>query len=303
METLLKVIPFEINNSINDIKYTIPYGVKMINATKMWEKGYTGKGVTIAVIDTGCDASHPALAGRIMGGKNFTTDDNSNPNIFTDYQGHGTHVAGTIAANTNEIGITGVAPNSSLYIMKALNKDGVGEISWLVNAVNYAINLKVDIINMSLGSSQNIPELYEIIKKAINNNILVVCAAGNKGDSDYLTNELDYPGAYEEVIEVGAINESLKITSFSNSNHFIDVVAPGENILSTYKNQSYATLSGTSMATPHISGALALLIEWSKEQFGRKLSETEYYAQLIKHTKDLVCDRKLQGNGYLYIEI
>ncbi|MGL5346123.1 MAG: S8 family peptidase, partial [Peptostreptococcaceae bacterium] len=288
MEDNIKLIPFTANEIVKDLAYTIPYGVSLINAQSIWTKGYTGKGVVIAIIDTGVDTKHPALAGRVIGGRNFTPDDNGNPSIYEDYNGHGTHVAGTIAANTNKVGITGVAPEASLLILKSLDKRGSGSITSVVNAINYAIAKKVNIISMSLGSPQNSPELRKAILTAVNNNIIVVCAAGNRGDNgNALTDELDYPGAYEEVVEVGAIDQNLKAGSFTNSNKFVDVVAPGVNILSTYINQSYATLSGTSMATPHVSGALALLIEWSKKEFGRTLTETELYGQLIKYTKTL----------------
>lgn len=304
MEDLIKLIPFNTDVVMSAISYTIPYGVSMINATNVWNMGYTGKGVVIAIIDTGCDTKHPALQGQIIGGRNFTPDDNSNPNIYEDYQGHGTHVAGTIAANTNKVGITGVAPDAKLLILKALDKNGSGTTKGIINAINYAISQKVDIISMSLGGPQDSKELHDSIISAVNDDVLVVCAAGNKGDSaNPNTIERDYPGAYNEVIQVGAIDSNKRAASFTNSNDLIDLVAPGVGILSTYKNQSYATLNGTSMATPHVSGALALLIEWSKKEFGRKLTETEYYAQLIKCTLPLSMSRRLQGNGYLYLNI
>ncbi|CEH34872.1 S8 family peptidase [Romboutsia lituseburensis] len=121
MNENLNLTPFTVESEVNKLDYTIPYGVTMLNATEAWKKGYTGKGVVVAIIDTGCDTKHPALEGRIIGGRNFTSDDNSNPDIFDDYQGHGTHVAGTIAANTTPVGITGVAPRS-----KFINIKGIG---------------------------------------------------------------------------------------------------------------------------------------------------------------------------------
>lgn len=296
--------PFSSEAITSNLQYTIPYGVSLINAPRAWKKGFTGKDVVIAVIDTGIDTKHPALANRIIGGKNFTSDDNFNSNIFEDYNGHGTHVAGTIAANTNNTGITGVAPDAKLLILKALDKTGSGTVSSVINAINYAISQKVDIISMSLGSPQDVPQLHEAVLRAVANNILVVCAAGNRGDNgNGLTTEIDYPGGYDEVIVVGAINKNLTIGPFSNSNKFVDVVAPGVSILSTYINQSYATLSGTSMATPHVAGALAILIEWSRKEFNRNLIEAEVYAQLIKCTKTLPMARTLQGNGFVYLNV
>lgn len=300
MFIIFKLTTYEVNNIKEKIDYTIPYGIEMVNATKMWENGFTGKDVTIAVIDTGCDINHPALKDRILGGRNFTDDDNGN--IYNDYQGHGTHVAGTIAGNKTEVGITGVAPDAKLFIMKALDRNGVGKVEWIINAIYCAVDQNVDIISMSLGCPNDDKALREAVDYAISKGVLVVCASGNDGDGNEDTNEMNYPGAYDEVIVVGAIDKNKKIANFSNTNIYIDVVAPGVEILSTYKNGTYATLSGTSMATPHVTGVLALLIEWSRKEFGRNLTETEYYSQLIKNTTTMKCSRKSQGNGFVRIK-
>lgn len=154
---------------------------------------------------------------------------------------------------------------------------------------------------MSLGSKEEAPLIYAAIKKAIASNILVVCAAGNEGDSNGDTEELSYPAAYNECISVGAVDYSKNIARFTNSNKSVDLVAPGVGIMSTYPNNKYANLQGTSMATPHVSGALALIINWSKKDFGRKMSETEIYTQLIRHTASLGFKKTLVGNGLLYL--
>lgn len=300
---IIKLVNYEIESTAGPLApaSVAQYGISLTNAEYMWKKGYYGKDVVIAIIDTGCDSKHPDLQGRIIEGKNFTTDDNSNPSIYEDYNGHGTHVAGIICANNKIKGAVGIAPQAKLLILKALDKNGSGSYQGLINALNYAIDKKVDIISMSLGGPNDLPGLHDVIVKAINQNIVVVCAAGNRGDNNYATQELDYPGSYEEVIEVGAIDQNKKPAFFSNSNQYVDLLAPGVQILSTYKNQSYATLSGTSMATPYVSGALALLIEWSKKEYGRRLSESELYGQLIKCTNSINFSRNIQGNGYLYL--
>ncbi|MGL5353529.1 MAG: S8 family peptidase [Clostridium sp.] len=305
MDNQIRLIHFTVNEEFEAKNVTeIPKGVSMIKAPEFWEKGNKGKGIKIAVIDTGCDINHPDLKDRIIGGKNFTTDDNGNPNIFTDYSGHGTHVAGTIAATENGKGVIGVAPQASLLILKALaGKNGEGPYEWIINAINYAIEKKVHIISMSLGGPQDVKELHDAIKKAVKNNILVVCAAGNEseGDTSGVIDEIGYPACYNEVISVGAIDYTRNTTIFTNSNKELDLVAPGVNILSTYPNNKLANLTGTSMAAPHVSGALALIINWAKIEFGRELSEVELYAQLIKRTVSLNYKKTIVGNGLIYL--
>jgi major intracellular serine protease len=299
MERKVSLIPYQFIAELEEVT-EVPKGVEMIQAPAVWEKS-TGKGITIAILDTGCDLTHPELKDRIIGGRNFTNDDNGNSEIFRDYNGHGTHVAGTIAASRNVKGVVGVAPEANLLIIKVLDRNGSGQYDWIINGISYAIEQKVDIISMSLGGPADVSELHEVIQKAVANNILVVCAAGNEGDGQDSTEELAYPGSYNEVISVGAINLERKISDFSNSNKEVDVVAPGENIVSTYLNGRYAKLSGTSMAAPHVSGALALIKDLSNQSFDRNLLEVEIYAQLIRRTIPLGNSPKLEGNGMVYL--
>jgi major intracellular serine protease len=301
MEQYVRVIPFKVIRQEEEVM-EVPKGVDLIQAPKMWNET-KGKGIKIAVLDTGCDLSHDDLKDRITGGRNFTDDDNSDPNIFKDYNGHGTHVAGTIAAHENDAGVIGVAPEADLLIVKVLNKDGSGQYEWIINGIHYAIEQNADIISMSLGGPADVPELHDAIKAAVKKNILVVCAAGNEGDGDDSTDEFAYPGCYNEVISVGAINLERDSSEFTNSHNEIDLVAPGEEILSTFLNGKYATLSGTSMAAPHVSGALALIKDLANKQFERKLSEPELYAQLIRRTVPLGNSPKLEGNGLVYLTV
>ncbi|WP_342512143.1 S8 family peptidase [Sporosarcina sp. FSL K6-1522] len=301
MENFAHLIPYEVIVKVAEVN-EVPAGVDLIQAPKIWN-ATKGKGMTVAVLDTGCDSRHPDLQERIIGGRNFTDDDRSNPTIFLDYNGHGTHVAGTIAAQKNDKGVVGVAPEASLLIVKVLNKNGSGQYEWIINGINYAIEQKVDIISMSLGGPHDSPALHTAIKKAVANNILVVCAAGNEGDGNDSTDEFAFPGYYNEVISVGAINQERRSSNFTNSHNEIDVVAPGEEILSTFLNGKYAKLSGTSMAAPHVSGALALIKNVVNNRFERQLSEPELYAQLIKRTIPLGFSPKLEGNGLVYLTV
>lgn len=299
MERKVRLIPYQVDALVEKVA-EVPKGIELIQAPKLWEKS-KGKGITVAILDTGCDVDHPDLQGRIIGGRNFTGDDHSTPDIFTDYNGHGTHVAGTIAAVENGVGVVGVAPEANLLILKVLDHQGSGQYEWIINGINYAVEQKVDIISMSLGGPDDVPELQQAIQNAIAKQILVVCAAGNEGDGLDTTDELGYPGCYNEVISVGSVDLNRRSSDFTNSNKEVDLVAPGEEILSTYLDGKYAKLSGTSMATPHISGALALIKELSNKSFERNLTEPELYAQLIKRTVPLGHSPKLEGNGLLYL--
>ncbi|MEN7423875.1 S8 family serine peptidase, partial [Bacillus licheniformis] len=136
---------------------------------------------------------------------------------------------------------------------------------------------------------------------AVKSGVLVVCAAGNEGDGNDRTEEYSYPAAYNEVIAVGSVSLTRESSEFSNANKEIDLVAPGEEILSTLPDHQYGKLTGTSMATPHVSGALALIKSAEEEAFKRKLTEPELYAQLIRRTLPLDYSKALIGNGFLYL--
>ena len=278
----------------------IPPGIELIQAPAFWTKS-KGQGIKVAILDTGCDTGHPDLQNRIIGGRNFTDDDHGDENNFSDYNGHGTHVAGTIAAEENSAGVVGVAPQAELLIVKVLDGSGAGSYTSIINGLMYAIEQNVDIISMSLGGPIDNPLLHMTIKQAVNQGILVVCAAGNEGDGNEKTDEFAYPGSYNEVISVGSIDLNRHSSRFSNSNNQVDLVAPGEQILSTYLDGGYATLSGTSMATPHVSGALALIKQYANKEFDRQLTEPELYAQLIKRTIPLGHSPTLEGNGLIYL--
>ena len=294
-----QLAPFVIQEVKDSIEYCIPKGIINLNCQKLWDEGYTGKGIKVAILDTGCDINHVCLKDRIVETKNFIdgTDD------VTDRQGHGSHVAGIIAANRNPKGITGVAPESLLHIYKVLGDDGNGNMESIVKAIYHAIDMKVDIINMSLGGTSGNNALEVAIKKAIENNICIVCASGNDARGDNGSkDEINFPGFYREVIEIGSVNKDNKMSYFSNSNDNVDLVAYGGSIMSCYPGNKYAQCSGTSQATPQISGALALLKQKFIAEFGRLPEcESELYAQLIKNTKTIPnVSRKLQGNGILY---
>jgi major intracellular serine protease len=300
----LRLLPYS-QLKVSAAKKEVQQGVEMIDAPRLWKNNYRGDGVVVAVIDTGCDIDHPDLQGRIIDGRNFTRDYNMNPNNFDDNHGHGTHVSGVIAANQDGAGVTGVAPLANLLVLKVLAADGTAQYNDLINAIHYAIDWRgpwgeqVRVVSMSLGGSYDELKLHDAIKRAVSNDILVVCAAGNEGDGKESTTEKSYPGHYHEVVSVGAVTLDKRIAEFTNTNEEIDLVAPGVNILSTVPGGKYKSLSGTSMATPHVAGGAAVLIHGFESKLNRKLTEPEIYKLLIKSTENLGYTRRAQGYGLL----
>ncbi|MBH0164084.1 S8 family serine peptidase [Fictibacillus sp. 7GRE50] len=203
----------------------------------------------VAVIDSGVDYKHPDLAGQVTNGYNVYND-NTNP---MDRLGHGTRVAGIIGAGiTNGIGISGI--NSKVKIMPLKAGDGEGlSLSDTVEAIYFAIDHGANVINMSYGSDQADILEYEAIEEAYNQGIVVVAATGNENS------EVNYPGAYPQVIAVGAVDQQLRVTDFSNKGNLVDLVAPGTSILSTNIKGTYDWGDGTSFATPMVSGAASYI--------------------------------------------
>lgn len=287
----VRLVDYKVTESVvGTIVDQIPDGVKDIYASDMWEKNYTGNDVVVAILDTGC-YPHIDLQGQIIGGKNFTTDYNSDPTNINDNVFHGTHVAGTIAAiRGNSQGVVGVAPNVKLLILKVLDSSGSGGVYNIINAIDYAINWrgpqgqKVRIMNMSFGTPSAPSLFYDAIKRADKAGISIVCASGNSGDGNEITEEVNYPAYYPECIAVGAYDLNGNIAYFSNSNNQIDLAAPGVNIYSTDNSGSYMYSSGTSMAAPHVSGALALIANKLDKAFGRTATSAELYNELINNT-------------------
>lgn len=305
----LHLIPYRVEK-IAEQAPQIPEGVRMIQAPEVWEAAERGKGNIVAILDTGCQTDHPDLRDRIIGGRNFTSDFNGDAANFDDNNGHGTHVAGTVAASYNEDGgLAGVAPEAHLLILKVLRGEGGGEYQWIIDGIHFAVDWKgaddetVSVISMSLGGPEDVAELHSAIKRAVDAGIAVVCAAGNEGDDSHDTNEFAYPGAYGEVIQVGAVDFNRRIAKFSNTNDEIDLVAPGINIYSTFPGGKYASLSGTSMAAPHVSGALVLIKNIAEKEFARELTEAELYAQLVRRTMPLGYPKTAEGNGLLALDI
>ncbi len=211
-----------------------------------------GDGATVAVIDTGVDYQHPDLAGRVDLGWDFV-DNDDDP---MDVQGHGTHVAGIAAASAgNAIGGSGLAPESRVLAVRALDADGAGFYSWIANAIVYSADQGAQVINLSLGGSAGSQALREAVGYAASRGAVVTCATGNDG-----AGRIGVPARYEGCTSIGATGSRDRVAAFSNRGSGIDLVAPGEAILSTVMGSGYEAWDGTSMATPFVSGLAALLM-------------------------------------------
>ncbi|RLG40104.1 MAG: subtilisin [Thermoproteota archaeon] len=245
----------------------LPWGVDRIDADLVWDSdgdlvvdsgANVGSGIKVAVIDTGIDYDHPDLADNVAGGASFvdyTTD-------YMDDNGHGTHVAGIIAAVDNEIGVIGTSPGLSLYALKALDSEGSGYLSDVIAAIDWAVENGMQIISMSLGTDTDYDSLRDACDRAYAAGVLLVAAAGN--DASRLSvrfgiDTIDYPARYDSVIAVGAVDQEDERPVWSSTGPELELAAPGVDIYSTYWDDTYATLSGTSMACPHVTGTAALV--------------------------------------------
>jgi thermitase len=262
-----------------------------IDAPEAWAISTGSPAVTVAVVDTGIDYTHPDLAANYDGGYDFVSND-SDP---MDDHGHGTHVSGTIAAAMNnmtgtppkEEGVVGVAPNARILAYKVCAADGTCSDFAIDQAIAQAIADGAKVINMSLGGIERSQSMNDAVQDAWSAGLVIVAGAGN--DS---SNELFYPAAYDNVISVAAFDEDHNRASFSNYGSWVDISAPGNVIMSTYPMSActttivpgdtgcYTWLSGTSMATPHVSGAAALV--WSRSD----VTTNSQVVDILLHSAD-----------------
>jgi subtilisin family serine protease len=271
------------------VRASLDHSVPQIGAPEAWAAGHTGAGTTVAVLDTGVDASHPDLSDAVAGAKNFTDADSDD-----DHVGHGTHVASIITGSGAADGgkYRGVAPDAKLLNGKVLNDDGGGLESWIIAGMEWAAASGADVINMSLGSpwptDGSDPMSQAVNRITADTGALFVIAAGNSGPSDY---SIGSPAAADAALTVGAVDRDDQLAEFSSrgprwENGAIkpDITAPGVDIVAAKaKNgvigdpvgDSYVSLSGTSMATPHVAGAAAIIAgqhpDWQADQLKASL--------------------------------
>jgi len=296
------LLPY-IREDINTLNVSSPqhigWELKTFNIPDLWIKA-KGYGVTVAVIDTGCDFNHEDLRPNMLPGKNFVEPGE----LPMDRAGHGTHVASTIAGTDNGIGMAGVAPLTKIIPVKALDDKGSGSMADIAKAVVWAADQHVDFITMSLGATSSSHYLQKAMKYAESKGSVIFCAAGNSGPNV----DVMYPAKYEQCIAIGAIDRNLKRTKFSCSGESLDFLAPGQDILGCVPGNRYALMSGTSMSNPFAVGCASLLLSWNKISRKYKLNNTKDYISVLSSMCKPIPNPKYQtikyqGNGIINLNL
>ncbi len=254
---------------------TIPSGVNQIKAPLAWDCS-RGKGIAVAVLDTGIDGTHPDLAPNYKGGASMVAGE-PGPE---DGNGHGTHCAGTIAAAINGAGVVGVAPAASLYAVKVLSASGSGNWSYLISGLDWCIKRRIRVASMSLGGSSAPSALETMCDVAWNRGLLLIAAAGNTGATS--SPGVGVPANYANVVAVSAIDGANTIASFSSRGPDVELCAPGVQVLSTLPGGGHGKMSGTSMACPHASGVAA--VAWG----GHRFSDNVTIRRVLARTADIL---------------
>ncbi len=259
----------------NDPYYAVyQWHLPKVSAPTAWDTTTGAAGVTVAVVDSGVQSTHPDLAGRVLPGYDYVNND-SDP---SDDNGHGTAVAGVAAAKGNDgIGVAGAAWNVSILPVKVMSASGSGSHSAIANGINYSADRGARIINLSLGGTSSSRTLQSAVNYAWNKNCVLIAAAGNNGTSTAV-----YPAAYSNVVAVSATTSADTMASFSSYGSFVDLSAPGQDITTTWPGGGYVTISGTSFSSPLTAGVAALALSVNPA-----LSNSQVSSLLTSNADDL----------------
>ena len=288
-------------NAPDDTYFGVQTDLTPIGVPAAWLRTTGNAGVVVAVLDTGIDASHPEFSGRVVPGYDALTGQADSASDFgptNDDKGHGTHVSGTIAAAANNgAGIAGIAPNVSIMPVKVLGADGSGDFGGMVTGMNWAIGHGARIITMSLGGTLEPVEvagLQRTFDAAYAAGVVVVAASGN--DAAAID---EYPCNFIHVICVGSTtNDGSAVSTFSTRTAALALVAPGEHIASAIPGNQYAYGTGTSMATPHVTGAVALM-----RSLDPPISVDQVMADLTQTARPLVAGGRNPDSGYGLLQV
>jgi serine protease len=272
----------------NDPRFGDQYADQQVDAPTAWDTTFGDSSVTVAVVDTGVKYDHPDLDGNVASnpGRDFVDDDSDPyPDVLAD-EYHGTHVAGIAAAETNNgEGVSGIG-NSTVISGRALSENGSGSTSGIADAIQWAADQGADVINLSLGGGGYTNTMKNAVDYATTNGSLVVAAAGNDSGQP-----VSYPAAYSECLAVSALDPDESLASYSNVGSEIELAAPGTNVLSTWTDDGYETISGTSMATPVVAGVAGLTLA------AHDLTNSELRSHLKATAVDVGLSSSEQGSG------
>ncbi|MCL4418616.1 S8 family peptidase [Patescibacteria group bacterium] len=255
----------------NDPYFPNQWGLSVIKAPSAWNTTHGSGSVAIAIVDTGIDGSHPDLSSKITSSVDCTISASCIEVSPVDDNGHGTHVAGIAGAITNNsIGVAGTGYSTNLISVKVLDSSGSGYYSWVANGIIWAADHGAKVINLSLGGTSSSFTLSNAVSYAWGKGVVIAAAAGNNNSTQPL-----YPAYYSQVLSTAATDQNDQKARFSNYGRWVKIAAPGVDIFSTYNNGDYTTLSGTSMATPFVSGLAGLVFgdhpTWTNTQVRNKL--------------------------------
>ncbi|MFC4450375.1 S8 family peptidase [Halorussus aquaticus] len=281
----------EENGTMHALAQSVPWGVNRVDADRT---AADGSGADVAIIDTGIDGNHPDLEANLGAGaaavscSSYSAECTYN---WGDDNGHGTHCAGIAGGVDNGRGIVGVAPGVTLHAVKVLGSNGGGSYSDIAAGIEYVANQGWDVGSLSLGGSAS-RTIRDAVQYADSRGVTLVAAAGNSGPC---TDCVGYPAAYPETIAVSSTNSNDDLSSFSSTGPEVDIAAPGSSIYSTYVGGGYNTLSGTSMACPHVAGAAGILRAQGYSNAAAK-------DRLLRTAENIGLSGNEQGNGLLDVE-
>ena len=270
---------------------TTPYGINMVQASQFAQSDTSAR--RVCIIDTGYNLGHNDLPGT-NNGLTGNANNSAVGNWYNDGNGHGTHVAGTIAAYDNTQGVVGVYPGVNMHIVKIFDDNG----NWtyasdIIDGITQCQNAGANVVNMSLGGGGSSSAEGSAMQGFVDDGMLLVAAAGNDGNSTK-----SYPASYSAVMSVAAVDSNENHASYSQYNSAVEIAAPGSSVYSTYPDNSYATLNGTSMATPHVAGAAALV--WS---YFPQCTNTQIRSALNATAKDRGTSGRDNYYGYGIVKV